>query len=92
MGAGALLVRYHQINKSDKFQNWMLLTLTFSGWAFGMCSGLTFLATNLTVTPWAIFLSLILSDLMHLGIQRFCMAHSGDVVDGKQAFEFVEKA
>lgn len=92
MGAGALLVRYHQINKSDKFQNWMLLTLTFSGWAFGICSGLTFLATNLTVTPWAIFLSLILSDLMHLGIQRFCMAHSGDVVDGKQAFEFVEKA
>lgn len=92
MGAGALLVRYHQINKSDKFQNWMLSILTFSGWAFGICSGLTFLATNLTVTPWAILLGLVLSDLMHLGIQRFCTTHNGDVVDGKQACEFVEKA
>ena len=92
MGAGALLVRYHQINKGDKFQNWMLLALTFSGLAFGICSGLTFLATNLTVTPWAIFLGLILSDLMHLGIRRFCTTHSGDVLDGKQACEFVEKA
>lgn len=89
MGAGALLARYHQLNREDKFQNWMLLTLTFLGLATSICSGRTFLATNLTVTPWVVFSSLVLSDLVHLGIQRYRSAHGVDDLDGKQACEII---
>lgn len=65
MSAGVLLVHYHQINVGDKHQNLVLATSTSAALACGVYSGLTLMATNLTVTPWAVLASLIVSDLLH---------------------------
>ena len=65
MSAGVLLVHYHQINVGDKHQNLVLATLTSVALACGIYSGLTLMATNLTVTPRAVLTSLIVSDLLH---------------------------
>lgn len=65
MSAGVLLVQYHQLTKENEVRGWLLATLTFFGIACGVFSGLTFVATNLTITPWAVLIALLLSDLSH---------------------------
>lgn len=95
MSAGILLARYHQLNNEDKFQNWALAMITTAGLAFGTCSGLTFLATSLSVTPWAALAGLILSDIMHSAwkaLRSSCNMNVTDDLDNAQARDLLEKA
>lgn len=70
VGAGSLLVCYHQRNVGDEYQNSFLLMALATSMAAGLLPGHSLLTTALTTAPWALYFSLILSDLCHLVLKR----------------------
>lgn len=69
VGAGGLLVCYHQRNAGDKYQNSFLLMAFVTSMASFLLPGHSLLTTALTTVPWVLYFTLILSDLCHLGLK-----------------------
>jgi hypothetical protein len=67
MGAGTLLTSYHQLITNVRSPIPVLGVAVPTSMVIGLLSGHSILTTTLTMTPWAIYLGLILSDLYHIG-------------------------
>lgn len=65
--AGILLLSYHQLNINDRFQARIILVLNIAGTALAFCLGQGLMVTGLSVLPWSLYVSLIVSDIFHAG-------------------------
>lgn len=81
MGAGYLLVSYHQLNAQDRFQTRIVVTLCLASVALGLLFGHNILAIALAITPWVLYFSLMASDGFHMCLERWGNCRMNDLGD-----------
>jgi hypothetical protein len=89
VGAGSLLISYHQLNAKDNSQSKFLWTAFVVSTAAGLLSGHSILTTALATVPWALFFALVWSDLYHVGLnpRKRSRIHSHDDTEKQQCSE-----
>jgi hypothetical protein len=90
MAGGSLMLSYHQLNIADDFQTRILIVFVCVSMIFGLCAGRTVLATVLSILPWAIYVGLGFSDLLHAG-RTHRMVRKADNDGGRRADGVCEK-